>query len=110
MMQLAAARTPGVSTTVPPYVYTLSLNQFDVTYELNAHLEKEAVYFETRSRLMRNVLDAFNEFGVQIMTPAYEGDPEGRKFVPKNEWFSAPAASPENKTAEAAAQNVRRAG
>jgi small-conductance mechanosensitive channel len=110
MMQLAASRTPGVSATVPPYVYTMALNQFDITYELNAYLEKGAAYFETRSLLMRNVLDAFNEFGVQIMTPAYEGDPEERKFVPKSEWFSAPAATPKTKTTEAAAQDVRRAG
>jgi len=110
MMQLAASRTPGVSATIPPYVYTMALNQFDITYELNAHLEKGAVYFETRSRLMRNVLDAFNEFGVQIMTPAYEGDPEERKFVPRNEWFSAPASTAGSKTAEAAAPDMRRAG
>jgi hypothetical protein len=33
----------------------------------------------------------FNEFGVQIMTPAYEGDPEQPKMVPKERWFAAPA-------------------
>jgi hypothetical protein len=26
--------------------------------------------------LSRNILDVFNEYGVQIMTPNYEGDPE----------------------------------
>jgi hypothetical protein len=31
----------------------------------------------------RNILDVFNEFGVQIMTPAYRGDPE-------DQWFIAP--------------------
>ena len=35
--------------------------------------------------------DAFNEYGVQIMTPAYEGDPEAPKVVPKEQWFSLPA-------------------
>ena len=33
------------------------------------------------AELHRNILDVFNEYGVQIMTPAYEGDPgaaEGR--------------------------------
>jgi hypothetical protein len=33
----------------------------------------------------------FNEYGVQIMTPAYEGDPEKPKLVPKEQWFLAPA-------------------
>jgi hypothetical protein len=27
--------------------------------------------------LHRNILDVFNEYGVQIMTPAYERDPAG---------------------------------
>ena len=41
--------------------------------------------------LHRNILDVFNEHGVQIMTPAYEGDPEAPKVVPKEQWFSLPA-------------------
>ena len=41
--------------------------------------------------LHRNILDVFNEHGVQIMTPAYEGDPEQPKVVPKELWYSAPA-------------------
>jgi hypothetical protein len=28
------------------------------------------------------------------MTPAYEGDPEQPKIVPKEQWFAAPAPSP----------------
>jgi hypothetical protein len=44
--------------------------------------------------LHRNILDVFNEHGVQIMTPAYEGDPEQPKLVPKDQWYAAPAKSP----------------
>jgi len=91
MMKLAAARTSGVSHSIQPFVYTLSLNQFDITYELNVHIEKDAMYWATKSELNQNVLDAFNEFGVQIMTPAYEGDPDSTKVVPRSRWFSAPA-------------------
>jgi len=29
---------------------------------------------------------------VQIMTPAYEGDPEQPKLVSKEQWYAAPAA------------------
>jgi hypothetical protein len=47
------------------------------------------------TELRRNILDLFNEYGVQIMTPAYENDPEQPKLVPKAQWFSAPAA-PDN--------------
>ena len=44
--------------------------------------------------LHRNILDVFNEHGVQIMTPAYEGDPEQPKVVPKEQWYAAPAKAP----------------
>jgi hypothetical protein len=29
---------------------------------------------------------------VQIMTPAYEGDPDQPKIVPPEQWYAAPAA------------------
>jgi hypothetical protein len=29
--------------------------------------------------------------GVQIMTPAYEGDPETPKIAPRESWFAPPA-------------------
>jgi len=35
---------------------------------------------------------------VQIMTPAYEGDPEKPKVVPKEQWFTAPAKPPTGPT------------
>jgi hypothetical protein len=41
--------------------------------------------------LHQNILDVFNEYGVPIMTPAYESDPEQAKVVRKEQWWSAPA-------------------
>lgn len=38
-----------------------------------------------------NILDAFNEYGVQITSPNYEADPAGAKVVPRDQWFAAPA-------------------
>ena len=35
------------------------------------------------AELHRNILDIFNEYGVQIMTPAYEGDPEPQVVPPR---------------------------
>jgi hypothetical protein len=45
--------------------------------------------------LHRNILDVFNEYGVQIMTPAYEADPAQPKIVPKALWYEAPARRPD---------------
>jgi hypothetical protein len=40
---------------------------------------------EIYTTLHRHILDLANEYGVQIMTPAYEGDPEKPKVVAKEE-------------------------
>ena len=40
------------------------------------------------TELHQNILDVFNENNIQIMTPAYEGDPEQPKVVPKEEWYT----------------------
>jgi hypothetical protein len=50
-------------------------------------MKMEAIYTD----LHRNVLDVFNEYGVQIMTPAYERDPEIPKVVARDQWYKAPA-------------------
>ena len=44
--------------------------------------------------MYRGILDVFNEYGVQIMTPAYEGDPAEPKIVPPKDWYLSPAAPP----------------
>ena len=42
--------------------------------------------------LHRHILDVFNEYSVQIMTPAYEHDPAQPKLVPREQWYAAPAS------------------
>ena len=46
------------------------------------------------SELHRNIQDVFNVYGVQIMTSAYEGDPETPKIVPREQWCAPPAVGP----------------
>jgi small-conductance mechanosensitive channel len=110
LMKLGASRTPGVNRSVESFVYTLSLNQFDITHEVNVFLEEGASYWETRSELNRNVLNAFNEYGVQIMTPAYEGDPEQAKVVPQDRWFSAPASPNQHQAMKTPPQIFKKTG
>jgi len=38
----------------------------------------------------------FNEYGVQIMSPHYLGDPQQEKRVPPEQWFTAPAQAPKD--------------
>jgi small-conductance mechanosensitive channel len=99
MLLLAAERTPGLRTDRQAFVHQLELGDFAVKYELNVYADSAQHMLAQRSALRRSVLDVFNEHGVQIMTPAYEGDPEEPKVVPPDRWFTAPAAAPDAKRA-----------
>ena len=45
----------------------------------------------TASRLHGHIQDVFNEYGVQIMSPNFETQPDGPVLVPKKKWHAAPA-------------------
>ena len=91
MLLEAAARTPELLKQPPPFVLQKTLGAFAVDYEINAYCDNPARMVLMYTALHRNILDVFNEYGVQIMTPAYEGDPERPKVVPRDQWFTAPA-------------------
>ena len=95
MLLLAVARTPGLLKEPAPFVLQKSLGDFAVTYELNAYCDNAQTMGRLYTAMHQSVLDVFNEHGVQIMTPAYEGDPEKPKLVPKDQWYQAPANAPE---------------
>jgi small-conductance mechanosensitive channel len=91
MLLEAAARTPGLLREPAPFVLQKTLGDFAVTYELNAYCRTPGLMPRLYADMHRHILDVFNEYGVQIMTPAYEGDPAEPKVVPKSEWYPAPA-------------------
>ena len=91
MLKMAAERTPGLLQTPPPFVNLKELGDFAVTYELNVYCNTPQKMIPLYTELHKNILDLFNEYGVQIMTPAYVGDTEKPKVVPKSEWYAAPA-------------------
>jgi len=86
MLKLAADRTEGLLKDPPPFVLKLSLGDFAVIYEINAYYREASKIQYYSSKLLQNILDVFNENNVQIMTPAYEGDPEIPKVVPREQW------------------------
>jgi small-conductance mechanosensitive channel len=91
MLLIAAERTAGILSEPKPFVRQLSLGDFAVTYEINVYCGDPHAMAQIYTGLHRNILDVFNEHGIQIMTPAYEGDPESPKVVPREQWFNAPA-------------------
>ena len=91
MLLEAAARTPGLLKEPAPFVLQKALGGFAVDYEINAYCDDTRGLLLLYTALHRNILDVFNEYGVQIMTPAYEGDPEQPKVVARENWYLAPA-------------------
>ena len=99
MLELAAERTPGLLKDRKPFVLYKALGDFAVTYELNVYCGDAHGMNQLYAGLSRNILDVFNEYGVQIMTPSYESDPAQPKVVPPAEWFLAPAQPPRGDSA-----------
>ena len=96
MLVEAATRTDGILQKPRPQVFQTGLSDFYPEYRLVA----QAVPSEPRPRaellslLHANIQDVFNEYGVQIMSPHYLGDPAQEKWVPREQWFTAPARAP----------------
>jgi len=102
MLIESAGRTTGLLREPPPFVLQKSLGDFAVNYELNAYCDTPEAMPILYTAMHQNILDVFNEYGVQIMTPAYEGDPEQPKLVPKSMWYTSPAIKPEPSSANEA--------
>lgn len=90
MLLAAADRTAGVLKKPAPVVFQPELSDFYVVYQLTVRLEPGADRLGVLTVLHQNIQDAFNERGVQIMSPHFEGQPEGRVWVPKAKWSAAP--------------------
>ena len=64
-----AARTTQIPTDPAPEVLEQSFGNYSVAYELRAWTKTSDGIFQTYAALRRNVLDAFADGGVEIMTP-----------------------------------------
>lgn len=94
MLKEAARRTEGLLREPPPFVLQRSLGDFCVVYEINAYCDQPHQSERLYAALHQNILDVFNEYDVQIMTPAYVADPAQAKVVARANWFAPPASPP----------------
>jgi small-conductance mechanosensitive channel len=85
LMLEGAAQTQHILTEPAPQVWQTNLADYAVQYELRAWTNQPVAMFETHSTLRRNVLDAFNRAGVEIMTPSILGhrDASGLAIPPE---------------------------
>ena len=82
LLLTAARRTPGVRATPPPAVRRVALEDYYVKYTLLVAPEDPCRRAVVLDGLHARILDAFNEDGVQIMSPHYVADPAAPKVVP----------------------------
>jgi small-conductance mechanosensitive channel len=96
MLLEAARRTSGVLADPPPRVFQQALSDYYPEYRLvcQAIPSTPLPRAEVLTALHANIQDVFNEYGVQIMSPHYMGDPAEAKVVPKEGWYAAPAIPP----------------
>ena len=99
MLLEAAKRTGDIDQKIPPLVRQTALSDYYVEYRLIAYTPSEnpAQRVDVLNRLHGNIQDVFNEYGVQILSPHYMGDPREPAVVPKDQWYAAPARPPAGK-------------
>jgi small-conductance mechanosensitive channel len=90
----AALATENVLQEPKPFVLQTALNDFYVSYEINAYTDRPSAMAGTYSQLHQNIQDAFNKAGVEIMSPHYSALRDGNQpavpeeDLPRN--YSAP--------------------
>jgi small-conductance mechanosensitive channel len=71
LLMEAALATKHILKSPSPFVLQTGLNDFYVTYELNAYTDAPEVMPRIYGELHQNIQDKFNEAGVEIMSPHY---------------------------------------
>ena len=73
----AALATEGIDPEPRPFVLQRSLDDFFVTYEVNAYTKRPREMLSLYGLLHQNIQDCFNRAGVEIMSPHYSSLRDG---------------------------------
>ncbi len=81
----AAHASQHILTTPAPFVLQTSLDDFYVSYELNAYTKQPAIMAKIYSELHQNIQDKCNEVGIEILSPHYRAVRDGNQnTIPEN--------------------------
>ena len=78
----ATVRAHGVRRSPEPFVLQRSLSDFYVEYELHFRIDRPEDRVRTLSAVHAEIQDAFNDAGVQIMSPHFERQPDEPVLAP----------------------------
>jgi small-conductance mechanosensitive channel len=91
----AAFATEGIEKNPSPFVLQTSLDDFYISYQINAYTHEPNRIADLYSMLHQNIQDKFNEAGMEIMSPHYKAIRDGNTIaIPeenRQEQYSAPA-------------------
>jgi len=86
LLIFSAKETENILETPPPFVLQTALNDFYVSYELNAYTNEASKMALTYSNLHQNIQDKFYKAGIEIMSPHYEALRDGNSLaIPKDQ-------------------------
>jgi small-conductance mechanosensitive channel len=88
LLMSAALATRDVLHDPPPFVLQTALNDFYVSYELNAYTAKPRNMLNIYSELHQNIQDKFNEAGVEINSPHYASLRDGNETTIPQSYLS----------------------
>jgi small-conductance mechanosensitive channel len=77
----AAKKTSYLNLEIAPFVLQTSLDDFYVSYELNAHTNEPDKLPAIYSELHQNIQDQFNDNGIEILSPHYRAARDGNHIV-----------------------------
>jgi small-conductance mechanosensitive channel len=84
LMLGAACGVVGISDEIEPFVLQTSLNDYHISYELNAYVRDPATYRQTLSEVLAALQDQFAAADVEILSPGYHAIRNGNgSTVPK---------------------------
>ncbi|MBN2355369.1 mechanosensitive ion channel [candidate division KSB1 bacterium] len=83
----AAAKTGYLLEEPAPFVLQTALNDFYVSYELNAFTDDPGKMAQIYSDLHQNIQDVFNSAGVEIMSPHYAAVRDGNQATVPTEYL-----------------------
>lgn len=77
----AALKTDKIEQEKKPFVFQTALNDYHVSYELNAYTSHPNEMATIYSELHENIQDTFNEHGIEIMSPSYLSLRDGNEIT-----------------------------
>ncbi len=81
----AARSTPGILADPEPFVLQTSLDDFFVSYQINAATDQPRRMVETLASLHANIQDTFNRAGVEICSPHFRALRDGNRSTIPND-------------------------